>query len=99
MDEMQAFVLDEYDVECSPDVIYSTLREAGWSRKVVTKHAKERSQLLRDLFYLRSRSWRIDQIVALDESAANERSCDRKRGWSVKGESCIASYSAKRSER
>jgi transposase len=96
---MQDFLLEEYSLLCSHTTIYDYLRAAKWSRKVVSKHAKERSEKLRQAFWQRTRSWSAEQVVCLDESAANERTGDRKRGWAPIGDECIAHYSIKRSER
>ena len=43
--------------------------------------------------------WDADQLVFLDESAANERTGDRKRGWSPVGLICEQFRPIKRSER
>jgi transposase len=99
VDEMLDFLFYEYQIECSPATVWRILMKARWSRKVVTKHAAERSQLARDVYWARSRLWKPSQIVSIDESAANERSGDRRRGWSPVGHPAIASYSVKRSER
>ena len=45
LEEMQYFLWDYYQVEIAPRTIYDYLAEAHWSRKVVTKHARERSEL------------------------------------------------------
>lgn len=69
------------------------------SHKVVTKYSNHRNTLLRDHFYARSRTFRIDQIVAIDESAANERSAERKRGWAPLNVPCEALYRFDRTPR
>jgi hypothetical protein len=96
---MQDFLLTNYDINCSATTVYRILERHRWSRKIVTKHAYERSQLARDAFWLRTRTYHPEQVVALDESACNERSGDRKRGWAPLGQPAIAHYSARRSER
>ena len=42
---------------------------------------------------------RYDQLIYIDESAANERSLDRKYGWSPKGQPAGLISPAKRSKR
>ena len=42
---------------------------------------------------------RYDQLIYIDESAANERSLDRKYGWSPKGQPARLISSAKRSKK
>jgi hypothetical protein len=43
--------------------------------------------------------WDASELVFLDESAANKRTSDRKRGWSLKGLICPTSVPIKKSER
>jgi translation initiation factor 2 alpha subunit (eIF-2alpha) len=81
IEEMADFLLDEFDVLPSETTTYRTLERVKWTRKVASKHAKERSEALREVFWLISREWDPSQVVAIDESAANERTVDRKRGW------------------
>jgi transposase len=40
-----------------------------------------------------------DQLVFVDESASNERSADRRWGWSTRGDPCRVRQSGKRSKR
>ena len=43
--------------------------------------------------------WQPDQIVAIDESVANEHTLHRKQGWAPIGADPVAFQPAKRSER
>ena len=43
--------------------------------------------------------WTADQLIFIDESAANGRTGDRKYGWSPQGLTCEYCYSIKRSEK
>jgi transposase len=43
--------------------------------------------------------WDASELIFLDESAANERTGDRKRGWSLKGLICPIDTPVKKSER
>jgi hypothetical protein len=71
-----------------------------WSRKIATKRAKEQSDPLRRVYLARvAQHYIADQIVALDESACNERTGDRKYGWSPINTPVELVYSFKRSER
>lgn len=47
--------------------------------------ARERSKLLREEWMTRLTEWQPEQLMFLDESAANERTLDRKYGWSPVG--------------
>jgi transposase len=99
LDEMQDFLYDEFDLEVSIQTIHRILQKAHWSRKAVSARAAERSAPLRNAWIGIQKSWTADQLVFLDESAANERTGDRKFGWSPIGTACGVSRSIKRSER
>ncbi|KAI1685795.1 DDE-3 multi-domain protein [Pyrenophora tritici-repentis] len=100
MDEMRDFLYDEYDVRISLASVYRELEKMRWSRKLATKRAKEQSEPLRRLYLARmAQHYKAEQIVALDESACNERTGDRKYGWSPIGEPVELSHSFRRSER
>jgi hypothetical protein len=62
------------------------------------KQAAERNREIRDDWLRRLSGWEAAQLVFLDESAANERTMDRKYGWSPIGTPCTISRPAKRSE-
>jgi len=63
------------------------------------RNARERNQYLRDEWLVRLTDWTHDQLMYIDESAANERSLDRKYGWSPKGVPARIVSSAKRSKK
>ena len=96
---MQDFLFDEFDFQASPATISRTLTRARWSRKAVKARAAERSRELRTLWIGRQADWSEDQLVFLDESACNERTGDRKFGWSPIGIECGVSRPAKKSQR
>jgi len=77
---MQDFLFDEFDMLTSPSTIRRVLQTARWSRKAISKRAAERSGPLRTTWQGRQKEWFADQLVFLDESAANERTGDRKQG-------------------
>jgi transposase len=100
MDEMRDFLYDEYDVRITVSTVCRELERMRWSRKIASKRAKEQSEPLRQLYLVRmSQNYTADQIVALDESACNERTGDRKYGWAPVGQPVELSYSFRRSER
>ena len=71
-----------------------------WSRKVATKKAAEQSDALRRVFQARvQQNYTAEQLIAIDESACNERTGDRKYGWGPVGRSVELEYSIKRPER
>src|SRR5437667_12295819 len=49
------------------------------------RRAAERNQMLRDEWILKLAGWDASQLLFLDESAANERTMDRKYGWAPIG--------------
>ena len=63
------------------------------------KAAKERNQEARDDWFKRLNEWQADQLVFVDESAANERTMDRKFGWAPVGASSVEIRPAKRMQR
>ena len=99
LDEMQQFLYDEYELEVSAATISRTLKEAKWSRKAVQARAAERSEPLRRAWQGIQKQYDSDQLIFLDESASNERTGDRKYGWSPLGLICEHSRPLKKSER
>lgn len=101
MDEMQDFLWDEYELNCPLTTIGNALRRAKWSRVTVRAQAEERDAHLRMLWRARqcNEAWTDDRLIFLDESASNERTGDRKKGWSPVGADCTVKRSIKRSER
>jgi transposase len=98
--EMKDFLYDEFDTQVSLATLWRELKRMRWSRKIASKRAKEQSEPLRRVYLARmAQHHTADQIVALDESACNERTGDRKYGCSPVGERTTLTYSFKRSER
>jgi hypothetical protein len=96
---MQQFLYDEYELEASVATISRTLKRAKWSRKSVQARAAERCEPLRRAWQGIQKQYDSDQLVFLDESASNERTGDRKYGWSPQGLICAQSRPLKRSEK
>ena len=100
LEEMIEFIYDEFDLEVSIPTIWRELERMRWSRKLATKRAREQSAALRRVYLARmSQHYTADQIVALDESACNEHTGDRKYGWSPINEPIELVYNIRRSER
>ena len=99
LNEMQDFLFDEFNVQASIDTIRRVLKAARWSRKAVSKRAAQQSAPLRNTWQGRQKQWLADQLIFLDESAANERTGDRKQGWAPIGTNCEVSTPVQRSER
>jgi transposase len=97
---MRDFLYDEFDINTSVWTVYCELERIRWSRKVALKRAKERSEPVYHVYLAHmAQRYTAEQIVAVDESACNERTGDRKYGWSPGNTLVELSYSFKRSER
>lgn len=100
LEEVRDWILDKFGILVSISLVYRELRRMKWSRKIATRRAAEQSDALRRVFRARIQlNYTAEQIVAIDESACNERTGDRKYGWGPIGSSVELSYSMKRSER
>ncbi len=96
---MATFLFDKFDIETSPATISRVLQRAQWSRKTVEARAAERSEPLRRVWQGTQKTYSSSQLVFLDKSAANERTGDRKFGWSAVGHTCGVLRPLKRPER
>ena len=99
LEEMQAYLYDEFDVECHISTVWRALEKLSFSRKLATKRAREQIEPLRRVYRARMQQYKAEQVIAIDESACNERTGDRKYGWSQVSTPVEATYSMKRSER
>lgn len=99
LDEVVDFVKDEYNVEISKTTAHSTLKRLNITRKRVTNIHPNQDPGLRDDHLQERMQYRADQIVAVDESAANERTKDRKYGWSLRGLPCRVRQAGQRGRR
>jgi transposase len=100
LEEIKDWLLEDFNISLSISSISRELKKMRWSRKVATKRAAEQSDALRRVFQARVQThYTADQIIAIDESACNERTGDRKYGWGPIGHSVELVYSIKRSER
>ena len=100
LDEMVYFLSDEFDIQVSLPTVWRVLQRSGWSRKVQRRIAAQREVLLRNHWLLSVLpKYRAEQLVFLDESAACERTADRKYGWAPLGETPGVISVLKRSKR
>jgi len=90
---------DEWEIVITPRVVYDTLKRHGFTRKVLRRDAEQRSQILRNTWMGTMALYRPDQLVFVDESAANEKTGWRKYGWSPQGHKAVTTGSLRRSER
>jgi transposase len=100
LEEMKDWLYDQYDIETMLSTVYRALIKLQYSRKIATKRATEQSDAPRRVYVARSaQNYTANMIVAPDESACNERTGDRKYGWSAIYSTVELEYSFKRSER
>ena len=99
LEEVSLELLDVHDVDVGVVTLWRVLLERRWSRKVVRAFAAQRSEPLRVLWRSRCQYWHPDKLCFVDESATNEKTGYRKRGWSPVGIDCIQLRQLKRSER
>jgi hypothetical protein len=99
VDEMVWFVWDEFEVVVSEVTMRRWMRKKKYTKKLLSKRALERSQELRDHWMERVQHWHVEQVVCVDESAANERTPDRKYGWAPIGSTPVEDVPTVRSKR
>jgi hypothetical protein len=88
LDDVVLAVYDQFDVELSRWSILRLLQRHRWSRKVAKRRALEANGILRSMFMTKVSRYSMDRLVFLDESASNERTGYRKRGWAPVGVDC-----------
>lgn len=99
LDEVVDFVNDEYGVSISKNTASRALRRLNMTRKRVTNVHPNQDSGLRDDHLIERMQYSADQIVAVDESAADERTKDRKYGWSLRGLPCRVCQAGRRGQR
>jgi transposase len=98
-DEVSEVLLEEWDIVVSPRTIGRYLSELKITHKRVGFINLRRDEDLIADFLTRMMEFTPDQLVALDESACNERTGDRKFGWSPRGQPCRVRQSRQRTTR
>ena len=99
LEEMQDYLYEDFDVVVSISTVWRALEKLKYTWKLAIKRAREQSEPLRRVYRARMGQYKAEQIIAIDESACNERTGDRKYGWSRIGEPVETTYSIRRSER
>ena len=85
LDELAAFLREEFDVEVSISTISHTLRAEGWSKKMIRRKAKEQNADLRDKYLHELSAFASYHLVYIDESGCDRRVGLRRTGWSPVG--------------
>ena len=99
MDEVKAFLLEEYEIEVSLSTVTRRVREIGLTNKRTERTYPGRSDELRDAWLVEIAEYEANQLVFVDESAVNERTADRRYGWSPRGFPCRVATPGQRSRR
>lgn len=97
--EMEYYLFDDWGIAVNKSTISRALKTMHISHKGLKRKVKERSQLCRDLYHVEISEYTANQLIYRDESAANEQTRFRKRGWAAYGLSPIVARPIKRSER
>ena len=81
LDELQDFLEEEFDIVCNISTISRCLKNMNISHKRTEKTSEEQDPELRTQWFWKTASWfKPNQLVIVDESAANERTKDRRWG-------------------
>jgi transposase len=79
LEEIKDWIMDEFNIPVSCTLVYRELQRMKWSRKITTRKAAEQSNALRQVFRARIQlNYTAEQIVAINKSACNKRTGDRK---------------------
>jgi transposase len=98
-DEIAEFLLSEYGIEAHRTTVCRALKRLNQTHKRTEKANDERDDNARADWRARLCQYKANQIVFVDESAANERTKDRRWGWSLRGLPCRVRQSSQRSTR
>ena len=99
LDECCDFLREEYQIDVSRSTVCRALKSINITHKRVTRVNARQDEDLLIHFMAYMAPYTVDQIVAVDESAANERTRDRKFGWSPRGQPCRVRLSGRRTTR
>lgn len=98
-DEIAEFLLTEYGIEAHQSTISRVLKRLNHTHKRAERANTERDDNARADWRSRLCEYTANQLVFVDESAASERTKDRRWGWSLKGLPCRVRISGQRSSR
>lgn len=88
LDEVQDLLVDEFDERISLSTIGRAIARLKMTRKRVQFVNPRQDPVLREQHLIERTELRAEQVIAVDESACNERTRDRKWGWSMRGLPC-----------
>src|SRR2546421_2408698 len=83
LDEIQDFLLTEYQITASVPTVSRCVKKLKLTHKKTTRTNTAQDDALRARYFSRIVGVPANRIVVVDESAANERTLDRRWGWSL----------------
>jgi transposase len=99
LDNWREFLDDEYEVQVSRQTVSRCLSRLRITRKRIERVMTEQDAVARNDYTARMCQYDANQVVFVDESAYNERTCESKYGWSAKGTPCRVRLPGRRSKR
>jgi hypothetical protein len=85
LDELAAFLREEFDVEVSTSTMSCTLKAEGWSKKMMRRKAQEQNADPRDKYLHELSTFASYHLVYIDESGCDKGVGFRRTGWSPVG--------------
>ncbi|KAK4069801.1 transcriptional regulator family: Helix-turn-helix [Purpureocillium lilacinum] len=85
LEDMAAFLNDEFEADVTRFSVGRALKAAGWSRKSTHNVAQERNARLRDEYMHEISCMRSDQLVFIDETGVDRSIGTRNKGWAPRG--------------
>lgn len=82
---MQWWLLENFDLFISQSTISRALKDIKWRSKKNGLVATQRDHLVRGNWIVRTREYRANQFVFIDESDVDKRDGLQRRGWAPKG--------------
>jgi transposase len=98
-DEVADYLYAEFDVKVSNDQVSRALKREGWTKKTVTVTAAQQNSELVAEWRRKSFFWDAKKLVFVDESASNELTTWRRRGWGPRGAPAAIRRFFKKSQR
>jgi len=90
LDEIQDKLMEDHDIDVSIASIQRAVVRLDFTRKAISKEAKERNDLLRAIWEGNMAQYTDpDLFIFLDESAVNNLTTQRLAGWSRRGTPCV----------
>ena len=99
LDDFVDLLEQEYDIGVSKSTISRKLKQLKMTYKRVERTNQAQDPELRADYYSRIVEYEAEQVVFVDESAANEHTAHSRYGWSPRGTACRVRYPGKRSRR